>query len=75
MLLLPREHAPWHRLRNKDGVFNVPRGRENPEKIKAARDQQLREEGCPVDASGSADRSLRTDEAFVLDRQVGEAGC
>jgi hypothetical protein len=56
MLLLPREHAPWHRLRNKDGIFNVPRGRPNPEQIQAARDQQLRDEGCPVDASRIAHR-------------------
>jgi len=67
MLLLQREHAPWHRLRNKDGVLNVPRGRENPEQIKAARDERLREEGCPVDVSGRADQRYFIGAAELLE--------
>ena len=54
-LLLPRQHAPWQRLRNREGAYNAPGTFEDPAARKAQVDALLRAEGCPVDSGGIAD--------------------
>jgi alkylated DNA nucleotide flippase Atl1 len=57
--LLQREHAPWHRLRDRHGVYNPPKGpADEREKSKLRFDGALRREGCRVDErTGRADPS------------------
>jgi alkylated DNA nucleotide flippase Atl1 len=55
MLLLPMGPAPWHRLRNQGGVFNVPSSeRRDHHVVRQELDDRLRGEGCRVDAATHA---------------------
>jgi alkylated DNA nucleotide flippase Atl1 len=56
--LLQREHAPWHRLRNRHGVYNSPSSTPAAERemYQLRFDGALRAEGCRVDErTGQAD--------------------
>jgi alkylated DNA nucleotide flippase Atl1 len=56
MMLLHTGPAPWHRLRNKEGMFVVPNSeRRDHEVVQREVDDALRAEGCRVDLTGFAD--------------------
>ena len=55
LLPLPSDAAPWHRLRNKDGVYVPPGSPPNAKERQREMDDRLRAEGCRVDMTGFAD--------------------
>ena len=61
--LLHREHAPWHRLRNRHGVFNSPSALPPAERAaeQDGRDAALRAEGCRIDV-----RTREADSAHFI---------
>ena len=55
LLPLPSDAAPWHRLRNKDGVYVPPGSPPNAKERQREMDDRLRAEGCRVDMTGFAE--------------------
>jgi alkylated DNA nucleotide flippase Atl1 len=66
--LLQREHAPWHRLRDRHGVYKSPSSRPAAERDEwqSRRDEALRAEGCSV-----GERTRQADPArFISAREL-----
>jgi alkylated DNA nucleotide flippase Atl1 len=66
--LLPREHAPWHRLRDRHGVYNSVKSDHDPLGTRHRFDDRLRAEGCAVDErDGAADPHKHITASRLLD--------